>query len=166
MAASGSVTICAAQTLPAISEKAGDSALRRVRNLALAEAELERAIRQREPDACATGFGPHFFSQRQLHAMKAPQMATAAFQDFLTTPLQARLPRHLTTSPQDRVVELFRGAARDVPAYREFLTSQGIDSADVKTYADFQTLPLGPLREKLPAGTQQNQSVARQFPAK
>jgi hypothetical protein len=35
-----------------------------------------------------------------------------------------------------------RYAARDVPAYREFLTSQGIDSADVKTYADFQTLPL------------------------
>src|ERR1700675_4749414 len=28
---------------------------RRVRNLALAEAELERATRQREPDACATG---------------------------------------------------------------------------------------------------------------
>jgi phenylacetate-CoA ligase len=74
--------------------------------------------------------------------MKPPQMATAAFQDFLTTPLQTRLARHLSTSPQDRVVELFRGAARDVPAYREFLTSQGIDSADVKTYADFQTLPL------------------------
>ena len=53
-------------------KKQGDSALRRVRNLALAEAELERAIRQREPDACATGFGPHFFSQRQVHAMKAP----------------------------------------------------------------------------------------------
>src|ERR1700730_303328 len=74
--------------------------------------------------------------------MKPLQMATAASQDFLNTPLQARLARHLTTSPQDRVVELFRGAARDVPAYREFLTSQGIDSADVKTYADFQTLPL------------------------
>ena len=43
-------------------KKQGDSALRRVRNLALAEAELERAMRQREPDACATGFGPHSFS--------------------------------------------------------------------------------------------------------
>ena len=85
---------------------------------------------------------PALLFLRQVHAMKSLQMATAAFQDFLTTPLQTRLARHLTTSPQDRVVELFRGAARDVPAYREFLTSLGIDSADVKTYADFQTLPL------------------------
>jgi phenylacetate-CoA ligase len=84
------------------------------------------------------------------------KMATAAFQDFLTTPLQARLARHLTTSPQDRVVELFRGAARDVLAYREFLTSQGIDSADVKTYADFQTLPLT---------TKQNYMLAYPLPA-
>jgi phenylacetate-coenzyme A ligase PaaK-like adenylate-forming protein len=88
--------------------------------------------------------------------MKPLQMATAAFQDFLTTPLQARLARHLTTSPQNRVVELFRGAARDVPAYREFLTSQGIDSADVKTYADFQTLPLT---------TKQNYMLAYPLPA-
>ena len=88
--------------------------------------------------------------------MKPLQMATAAFQDFLTTPLQARLARHLTTSPQDHVVELFRGAARDVPAYREFLTSQGIDSADVKTYADFQTLPLT---------TKQNYMLAYPLPA-
>jgi hypothetical protein len=66
------------------------------------------------------------------------------------TPVKAAEPRAervtkqegVLTSPQDRVVELFRGAARDVPAYREFLTSRGIDSADVKTYADFQTLPL------------------------
>ena len=88
--------------------------------------------------------------------MKPPQMATAAFQDFLTAPLQARLARHLTTSPQDRVVELFRSAARDVPAYREFLTSQGIDSADVKTYADFQTLSLT---------TKQNYMLAYPLPA-
>jgi phenylacetate-CoA ligase len=88
--------------------------------------------------------------------MKPPQMATAAFQDFLTTPLQTRLARHLSTSPQDRVVELFRGAARDIPAYREFLTSQGIDSADVKTYADFQTLPLT---------TKQNYMLAYPLPA-
>jgi phenylacetate-CoA ligase len=53
-------------------------------------------------------------------------------------------------------VELFRGAARDVPAYREFLTSQGIDSADVKTYADFQTLPLT---------TKQNYMLAYHLPA-
>jgi hypothetical protein len=66
MAASGTVTICAAlhflKLFLQFPAKQGDSALRRVRNLALAEAELERAIRQREPDACATGFGPHSFS--------------------------------------------------------------------------------------------------------
>ena len=45
---------------------------------------------------------------------------------------------------------------RDVPAYREFLTSQGIDSADVKTYADFQTLPLT---------TKQNYMLAYPLPA-
>jgi hypothetical protein len=66
MAASGSVTISAALHFLKLTlkfpKKRLDSALRRVRNLALAEAELERAIRQREPDACATGFGPHSFS--------------------------------------------------------------------------------------------------------
>jgi hypothetical protein len=66
MAASGSVTISAALHFLKLSlqfpKKRLDSALRRARNLALAVAELERAIRQREPDACATGFGPHSFS--------------------------------------------------------------------------------------------------------
>jgi phenylacetate-CoA ligase len=37
--------------------------------------------------------------------MTSLQMATAAFQDFLTTPLQARLARHLTTSPRSLVGE-------------------------------------------------------------
>jgi phenylacetate-CoA ligase len=52
------------------------------------------------------------------------------------------LSRFKTISPEAKVLELFRGVARDVPAYREFLSTHGIDPARIHTFADFQELPL------------------------
>jgi phenylacetate-CoA ligase len=44
--------------------------------------------------------------------------------------------------PRERVVELFHRVAASVPAYRAFLREQGVDPAVVRTFADFQRLPL------------------------
>jgi phenylacetate-CoA ligase len=44
--------------------------------------------------------------------------------------------------PRERVVGLFHQVAASVPAYRAFLRDQGIDPGAVRTFADFQRLPL------------------------
>jgi phenylacetate-CoA ligase len=44
--------------------------------------------------------------------------------------------------PRERVVELFHRVVASVPAYRAFLREQGVDPAAVRTFADFQRLPL------------------------
>lgn len=66
----------------------------------------------------------------------------AAFQEFLTIPLEARLQRHQNTSSESVVSELFHNIANTVPAYRAFLTENNIDPASIQTFADFQKLPL------------------------
>ncbi len=66
----------------------------------------------------------------------------AALQAFLETPLDRRLARHQSESPEEAVLALFRSVAETVPAYRLFLQEQGIHPASIRTFADFQTLPL------------------------
>jgi phenylacetate-CoA ligase len=65
-----------------------------------------------------------------------------ALQEFLTTPLATQLNRHQQISPTTAALELFRDLAATVPAYKNFLTAQGIDPAAIQTFADFQQLPL------------------------
>lgn len=43
---------------------------------------------------------------------------------------------------QKQVVELFHRVAASVPAYREFLDDHDVDPDTVRTFADFQRLPL------------------------
>jgi phenylacetate-CoA ligase len=70
-------------------------------------------------------------------------MSTAqTIAEFMSTPLAERLTRDRQRSAQGRLLELFRSTVREVPAYREFLGSQQVDPAAVKTYADFVRLPL------------------------
>lgn len=66
----------------------------------------------------------------------------AAFQEFLNTPLLARLERHQYTSTQSAALALFQNVAVTVPAYRAFLAEQGINPASIQTFKDFQKLPL------------------------
>ncbi|HET9973670.1 MAG TPA: phenylacetate--CoA ligase family protein [Streptosporangiaceae bacterium] len=44
--------------------------------------------------------------------------------------------------PRERVLGLFQQVAASVPAYRAFLRDQGVDPGAVRTFADFQRLPL------------------------
>ena len=44
--------------------------------------------------------------------------------------------------PQKQVVELFHRVAASVPAYRKFLDDHDVDPGTVRTFADFQRLPL------------------------
>lgn len=65
----------------------------------------------------------------------------AAFQEFLTTPLETQLERHQNTSPESAALALFHDVAA-VPAYKAFLTEHGINSTSIHTFEDFQKLPV------------------------
>jgi phenylacetate-CoA ligase len=69
------------------------------------------------------------------------QQAFAAFQSFLSTPLDAVLSRHIGTSPERFALELFRTVVDSVPAYRAFLAEHNINPTDIQTFGDFQKLP-------------------------
>jgi phenylacetate-CoA ligase len=69
------------------------------------------------------------------------QQAFAAFQAFLSTPLDAILNRHTGTSPEQSALELVQTVAATVPAYRAFLAEHSIDPANIQTFGDFQKLP-------------------------
>lgn len=66
----------------------------------------------------------------------------SAFQEFLTTPLKARLERHHNTSPDLVAKALFHDVAATVPAYKAFLAEHGINPVSIQTFEDFQKLPL------------------------
>ena len=67
---------------------------------------------------------------------------THPLQAFIATPLAARLTRHRREPPADAAVALFHEAAEQVPAYRDFLTTFGIDAANVTDADAFRALPL------------------------
>jgi phenylacetate-CoA ligase len=60
--------------------------------------------------------------------------AVTAFQAFLTTPLEEQLRRHQTTSPESAALALFHDVVTHVPAYRAFLTQQGISYNSIQTF--------------------------------
>lgn len=70
------------------------------------------------------------------------QRTLAALESFLSTSLDTTLGLHTTTSSEAAALELFRSMAASVPAYRAFLAEHNIDPAAIRTFADFQQLPL------------------------
>jgi phenylacetate-CoA ligase len=68
------------------------------------------------------------------------QRTITALQAFLDMSLDAILERD--TNPQAVALALFQTVAASVPAYQSFLSEQGIDPAAVRSFADFQALPL------------------------
>jgi len=70
------------------------------------------------------------------------QRVSAAFQEFLGTPLEIRLQRHRQVSPEVAALDLFHSVANTVPAYQAFLKEHSIEPASIQTFEDFQKLPL------------------------
>jgi len=68
--------------------------------------------------------------------------AITAFQEFLTTPLETLLQRHLNTDTSASALALFHQVAATVPAYKTFLAQQAIDPTQYENFEDFQRLPL------------------------
>jgi phenylacetate-CoA ligase len=69
------------------------------------------------------------------------QYAERAFSNFLHTPLDTKLQQHLKIEPAIAALELFHNVAANVPAYKAFLTQNGINPTSIQKSADFQTLP-------------------------
>lgn len=68
------------------------------------------------------------------------QRAIAAFETFLTTPLDRLLQPHTDTATV--ALGLFHSVVSTVPAYQAFLHECNIEPADIQTWEDFQNLPL------------------------
>lgn len=76
-----------------------------------------------------------------MNCKSQSQRAIKAFEDFVSTPLETLLQRHLETSSQSAVLTLFEDVAANVPAYKAFLAEQEIDPRAIQTFEDFQKLP-------------------------
>jgi phenylacetate-coenzyme A ligase PaaK-like adenylate-forming protein len=67
---------------------------------------------------------------------------TAPLQNFISTPLAARLTRHHRQSPAAAAAALLHEVATQVPAYRDFLCAHHTDADTVTDDASFRALPL------------------------
>jgi phenylacetate-CoA ligase len=70
------------------------------------------------------------------------QLTKNASPDFFTKSLDTLLAEQQTINPVDKVLALFKYCVSEVPAYRQFLESSGINVAHVSNYLTFQALPL------------------------
>ncbi|ELS00435.1 coenzyme F390 synthetase [Xenococcus sp. PCC 7305] len=64
-----------------------------------------------------------------------------AWQEFVT-PLETKLKKSLNTDPEQAIINLFHQVSNRVPAYQKFLEAHQINPQEIKTIADFQSLPL------------------------
>lgn len=73
-----------------------------------------------------------------------------ALQTFLTTSwdnywdesLKPKEPKEIETEIETHVLKLFQSVASEVPAYRSFLSEQGIEASSITSLTQFQLLPL------------------------
>jgi phenylacetate-CoA ligase len=65
-----------------------------------------------------------------------------AQQTFLVTPLDALLQERSPADIESHILDLFQSVVSDVPAYRTFLSEQGIEARKILSLQHFQTLPL------------------------
>ena len=73
--------------------------------------------------------------------MDKPSVALRALERFYRTSLDVELERHLVDAPAAAALDLFHGAARDVPAYGVFLRDAGCQPSEILTPADFGRVP-------------------------
>ncbi len=77
-----------------------------------------------------------------MNSESQQQRAIKAFQEFITTPLETLLQRHINNKSESAALALFHEIAANVPAYKTFLAQQNINPASIETFEDFQKLPL------------------------
>ena len=70
-----------------------------------------------------------------------PQRVLHSWQTFLSSSLNKQQEAAHADAPA-AAVDLFHQVATTVPAYQKFLQAQGIDPASIRTFTDFQSLPL------------------------
>jgi phenylacetate-CoA ligase len=71
-----------------------------------------------------------------------PNRVQQAMAEFLGTRTPELLKAHAAGDPTAAILELFRTVAARVPAYGNFLRERGVEVEAIRTFADFQTLPL------------------------
>ena len=64
------------------------------------------------------------------------------FHRFISTPLDTLLAEHRAVKPEAKVLALFHRCVAEVPAYRQFLESSGVNPAEISSFKAFQALPL------------------------
>ena len=77
-----------------------------------------------------------------MNAKSKKQRSISAYSDFLNTSIDALLQKHLKIKAESVVLSLFHDVAKNVPAYKDFLTEREIKPDSIQTFEDFQTLPL------------------------
>ncbi len=77
-----------------------------------------------------------------MNSESQQKRAIKAFQEFITTPLETLLERHINNKSESAALALFHEIAANVPAYKTFLAQQNINPASIETFEDFQKLPL------------------------
>jgi phenylacetate-CoA ligase len=75
-----------------------------------------------------------------MNRMKTDR-ALSALRSYWESDLGDTLARPAAADPRAQALDLFRGVARDVPAYRSFLERAGVDAASVTTFDQFAALP-------------------------
>jgi len=68
--------------------------------------------------------------------------AAESFAEFSATPLDEALTRHTTCDPRAEAIALFHRVATSVPAYRRFLDEHGVEPSEVRSFSDFEALPV------------------------
>jgi phenylacetate-CoA ligase len=71
-----------------------------------------------------------------------PGVALRALERFYRTPLVDELERHLVSSPAAAAWQLFQAAAREVPAYGQFLKAAGFEPPRAHGSADWARVPV------------------------
>ena len=65
-----------------------------------------------------------------------------ALEDFINTPLETKLKQSCAANSEVELLKLFHNVANTVPAYKAFLQENKINPESIKTFSDFQSLPL------------------------
>ncbi|MBE9205684.1 phenylacetate--CoA ligase family protein [Nostoc sp. LEGE 06077] len=76
-----------------------------------------------------------------MNANSQQQRSIKAFEEFISTPIETILHRHLNTANSSVVLTLFHDVAANVPAYKAFLAERDINPDKIQTLEDFQQLP-------------------------
>jgi phenylacetate-CoA ligase len=71
-----------------------------------------------------------------------PALVIERLSTFFATPLETILRQRMTADPSFHALQLFKAAAAEVPAYRQFLQDRGIDPDSIADGEGFASLPL------------------------